>query len=281
MYTIVEQRAGVDWLSATLPIDNDTSAHWKRACMAQLERIARDGNKVVERSLLGFTGHSVGNCFMGSNLTHTFAQFTGHHANDVFDSIYRHDLHISRIDMQVSVTFDKMPLTLARKAYADANSQNETIPKHRRRKVNLIIGSDYGDTLYIGSPSSDQRARLYNKEVQSAVPEYERTWRYECVLKNDYATEVCHSLYRERVRHLAYIASFCAAFFEKRGVTAPWAFQDEEDLLPIIKTLPTDVEKKLTWLASQVAPTIRYLCEAGYRDTILALLPELTVSETV
>jgi len=42
--------------------------------------------------------------------------------------------------------------------------------------------------------------------------------------------------------------------------------------MPLIRTLPTDVEAKLRWLEYQVAPTVKYLCELGFRDTLLSTL---------
>jgi hypothetical protein len=43
-------------------------------------------------------------------------------------------------------------------------------------------------------------------------------------------------------------------------------------VLPIERTIPTDIERKLKWLESQVKPTIRYLIERGFRDTLQELL---------
>ena len=45
-------------------------------------------------------------------------------------------------------------------------------------------------------------------------------------------------------------------------------------MLPLQRTLPTDVERKLHWLSTQVRPTVEYLCKLGFRDTLLeTLLP--------
>jgi len=185
-------------------------------------------------------------------------------------------MHISRVDLQVSVKFDVMPPSIAKKGYKDANHSNNDLPPSRRRKIHIIIGSDGGDTLYVGSPSSEQRGRLYNKEVQSQDPLYERTWRYEVVYKNAYATDVCDKVYKRGDDPAAYISALVALWYEARGVEAPWVFNNLIASLPLIKTLPSDVEASLKWLAEQVAPTIRRLCEQGYRDTILAMLPDLT-----
>lgn len=36
--------------------------------------------------------------------------------------------------------------------------------------------------------------------------------------------------------------------------------------------MSTDVERKLQWVERQVSPTIKYLCELGFRDRIVELL---------
>lgn len=272
---IEEIRSGIDWFSGTLLIDSPKSADFVRKAQECLLRIAGEGNRIEDRSLLGYSGHSCGNCFIGTNQERHFVQFTGYHANDCFASVYRRDMHVSRIDVQVSVKLDIMLSGVAKKGYRDANTANSTLPLHRRRKIHIIIGSDGGDTLYVGSPSSEQRGRLYNKEVQSQNADYERTWRYEVVFKNDFATSVSNTLPFDTALRADRIRSLVALWYESRGVEAIWAFDAEAATLPLIKTLPSDVERKLLWIANQVAPTIKYLCDAGFGATLSELLPWL------
>jgi len=51
-----------------------------------------------------------------------------------------------------------------------------------------------------------------------------------------------------------------------------WFWSGILEPLPLVRTLPTDVETKLRWLDEQVKPTIRYLCGLGFRDTLLVKL---------
>src|SRR5206468_1092380 len=134
----------------------------------------------------------------------------------------------------------------------------------QKRKMYLITGTDGGQTLYVGAPSSDQRGRLYNKEVQSEQPEYARTWRYETVLRNERATNALHRVQAEKSNRSSYISAIVALWWESRGIEAPWSYNAEVDPLPPQKTLPSDVEKQLEWIRVQVAPTIRRLTAQGY-----------------
>jgi|SRR6267378_238670 len=264
--------AGIDWLTATLPVEASMSADWYGRGLRYLQYIQKQGYELKERSLLGYTGLSCGNCFVGARDSDYICQWTGYHADDGFDAIYRPDMHISRIDVQVTVKYAVMPLTIAREAYRDAITSNEALPNTRRRKLFIIIGSDGGDTFYLGSASSDQRGRIYNKEVQSEDVTYLRTWRYETVFRNNHATSISGHIYTHSSNKAQICADICAKWFTARGVACAWHNNDNALPIPLVRTLPTDIERKLHWLEMQVKPTIKLLCELGFRDILLASL---------
>jgi DNA relaxase NicK len=270
---MIEQvTAGVDWLTLTLPLGGTEDQWWKQVGIQELYAIAKQGYDICERSLLGYIGHSCGNCFVGTREDGHMMQFSGRHADSVFESVYRKDAHVSRLDVQVTVTHDVMPKNVAGKGYHNALHQDSGIRPGGKRKIYLITGSDGGQTLYVGAMSSDQRGRLYNKEVQSESPEYVRTWRYEVVLRNERAKQVGDRLLALSSDKAPFIASYVASWWEARGIDAPWEFDNTYAPIPPQKTLPSDVERQLDWLRSQVAPTVARLCANGYRDIVHGLL---------
>jgi DNA relaxase NicK len=165
-----------------------------------------------------------------------------------------------------------MPSNIAKEAYRDATVANRRLPSHRRRKLYIIVGSDGGDTFYLGSPSSDQRARIYNKEVQSEDPDFVRTWRYECVYRNDYATSVANTLNRTAFVIEEAVLSIVASWLQQRGINCALLKAGDGMALPISRTLPTDIETKLRWIRTQVRPTIKLLIERGMQDELLEAL---------
>jgi hypothetical protein len=270
---VIEQiTAGVDWLTLTLPLGSEQDQRWKQAGIQELMKIAEQGYDLCERSLLGYIGHSCGNCFIGTREDGHMMQFCGRFADSAISHIYRPDAHVSRIDVQVTVKHDVMPLNVAGKGYHRALYQDSGVRQNKKRKVYLITGSDGGQTLYVGAPSSEQRGRLYNKEVQSESPEYVRTWRYEVVLRNDRAKLVCDRVLESQNTRTGFIASYVAMWWQARGIETPWDFDAEVAPIPPQKTLPTDVERQIAWITLQVAPTIRRLIAAGYSDTLLERL---------
>lgn len=271
--TIVEEiQSGIDWLSLTLPRDATHTSSWKRSCLNALERISKQGYPLEGRKLLGYEGISAGNCFFGEREDGFLCQMTGSHANDQFDAVYRSDCRVPRIDLQFTAKFYENQLKIAQKGYKDATLANDSLPTARRRKLYIIIGSDGGDTLYVGAPSSEQRGRLYNKAVQSEQPEYTRSWRYEVVFRNELARNCAKSLPIDGIERAEYVLDLVCAWWHIRGVHTDIYHSGKTPVMPLQRALPTSVETKLAWLQSQVAPTIRYLCDLGFRAMLLETL---------
>lgn len=264
--------AGIDWLTLTVGNDAEGIAEWRNRGIRALESLQRDGYVLKPRGLLGYYGVSAGNCFVGEREVDSMMQFTGPHADRFFDSVYRSDAHVSRIDIQVTVKTVERHANVAKEGYQAATKDNDSLPATRRRKLSIIMGSDGGDTLYVGSPSSDQRGRVYNKEVQSEQPEHTRCWRYEVIYRNSRATPIAGAIYGRGSDHTDICVKYAAAWFGLRGVDVNWFFSGVLQPQPLIRTLPTDVEAKLRWLETQVRPTIAYLNELGFRDTLLQML---------
>lgn len=272
MPTVEALYTGIDWVTLTLPKDSNGYGEWRNKGIKELERIAKGGYVLKPRGLLGYYGVSCGNCFVGERDSDSMMQFTGYHADTAFDAVYRADCHVSRIDIQVTVKTVEQEQDCAKLAYTAASANNDSLPVGRRRKLSLIVGSDGGDTAYIGSPASEQRGRIYNKEVQSEDPAYSRCWRYEAVYRNSAATTVSARLYSGGDKHTSLCLVLVASWFGKRGVDVNWFWSGVLMPMPLIKTRPSDIEAKLRWIETQVAPTIRQLCSLGYRDTLLVTL---------
>lgn len=260
--------AGVDWLSATLPKSAKRWTNLVRNGHDALLSIKADGYEMAPRSMLGYAGMGCGNCFVGMREDDVMVQFTGHHADRFYAYMMLQRPDVARIDIQTSVQYETMPLNIAKDAFRDGNEVALKMPKHMRRKLLLMTGTDGGDTCYVGSSSAEQRSRIYNKEIQSEDPKYTRTWRWEVVFKNEAADEIVNVLRgpQEDIREKC--AEIVAAWHIKRGITPDWSQYVRGTVLPIVRTLPTDVQRKLQWLEHQVKPTIRVLQELGYNDSI-------------
>lgn len=264
--------SGIDWVTATLPESAFMDNEWVHNCLICIDKVVDEGYQLEYSGLNGYKGVKAGGCFVGSREDGHMAQFSGRFADLYFDTVMRPDAHISRLDIQTTVKFKTMPKRVAKEAYRDAIAENQTISVTRRRKIYIIVGSDGGDTCYVCSASSSQRGRIYNKEVQSEDIMYVRSWRYEVVLRNEEATRLARSLSDKPTGRTQFCADWCAIWFEKRGIKAPWTFDAEIVVIPPVKTRPSQIEAKLNWLSHQVRPTIGYLLTIIDKGAILDLL---------
>lgn len=278
--TVEAVTAGVDWISATLGRDEIDNQTWLYDAIHALEKVAMLGNTYKRRSLLGFDGWESSGCFVGSNETRHYAQFAGSYAHDAYHFLEHPKVHISRIDLQITVKYSEELLKEGKRQYASAIHHNTALPEHRRRKINLFIGSDGGDTLYVGSPSSDTRGRVYNKDKQSNDAAYERSWRYESVYRNNYANNVFRRIIAADNAINTIIVPAVVEFFRERGVkihgleyTGGYVFEPP-------KVAPSDVSTKLKWLKEQVVPTIRKLAEMGYAQELMEVIAEAIAAGT-
>lgn len=272
--TVETVSAGVDWISASLGRDEIDNQTWLYDAIHALEKVAMLGNTYKRRSLLGFDGWESSGCFVGSNETRHYAQFAGSHAQDAYNYLEHPKVSISRIDLQITVKYSEELLKEGRYQYASAIRHNKALPEHRRRKIHLFAGSDGGDTIYVGAPSSDTRGRIYNKDKQSNDETYKRSWRYEAVYRNKNAANVFRSVLSEDMSLAASILPTVIEFFRERGVSILGLERIGGNVVEMAAKTPTDVSTKLRWIKEQVVPTIRKLAEMGYAQELMELIAE-------
>lgn len=270
--------SGVDWISGTLLRDELDDQVWVGDCLHALYDVQKLGNTIKRRSLLGFDGYESGGCFVGSNDTTHYAQFAGKYANDAYHMLEHPKVHISRIDLQLTVQYDIELSKEGRYQYARAIHHNKSLPEHRQRKIHLFAGSDGGDTVYVGSPSSEQRGRVYNKAKQSGDATYERAWRYEVVYKNNHAGDAYRRVISSSNPNANVIVPNVVNWYHERGIDILDVRARGGDIITPPKSPATDVERKLRWIRNQVVPTIRKLAELGYAEELMEQIAEAIAS---
>lgn len=265
---------GVDWISGTLGRDELDDQTWLADNLHALSEVQSRGNTYKRRALLGFDGWESGGCFVGSNETMHYAQFAGKYANDAYRMLEHPKVHISRIDIQITVQYDVELTKEGRYQYARAIHHNKSLPKHRQRTIHLYAGSEGSDTVYVGSPSSDTRGRIYNKAKQSNEPAYERSWRYEVVFRNEYAARMFRRIAHSDIETSTVILSHVISWFAERGVEILDVGSERTNTITAPKSPTSDVERKLRWIRNQVIPTIRKLAELGYAEELMETIAE-------
>src|SRR5690242_8074524 len=149
---------GIDWLTITVPYEHSAGEAWLEVCLGVMDKIAEEGNILKHRTLQGYYGISAGNCFAGSRDDGYMCVLTGSHANDYYTTVYRHFGHISRLDVQATVQYEEEQYGIAQDAFNDWHNGSEHLRTNRKLGVILITDGKGGDTVYIGSKSSEHFA---------------------------------------------------------------------------------------------------------------------------
>lgn len=264
--------SGLDWLSATCASELSICAEVYDAAMRFLEGQQREGNTAKEARLLGYTGVICGRCFIGDNPQGVFVRSTSSISTAYYEHIYVPQMHVSRLDLQVTIWPSESLYHLGKQARDDAAIYRKLHPKEGKRKITTIDDEDGGYTLYIGSKSSEHFCRLYNKGAESGETFYEGAWRYEIELHNDAATQVARYLATNMDRLEPMIAATVRQYFRSRGVRCPWNASDELSALQPAARIETDNARTLRWLAAQVRPSVQRLVSAGLSISVLEAL---------
>lgn len=263
---------GVDYLCCTLPADIPYGWAWSITCEHIIKEIARDGYELEAFTRNGYRGTGAGGCFFGTRDDGAYLQLAGHYAGDLLDRVARDDVHVSRLDLQATVKYRTYAPGVGEQVYRNAVDANGAVVGSRRRRIWYMSGNDGGYTCYIGSPTSEQRAKVYNKAVQSEKVEYERCWRWEVTGKNEYATAWYRAVVKEHEQRPMLCARMVASWFALRGAPPSWGPYTPLITLPLIKEIPSDAEKKIRWLREQVRPAVLWLTSRGYEQKVLEAL---------
>jgi len=264
--------AGIDYITATMPHTNPNVLDWYSRCIQYIETIARDGNETVSTRRNGYEGIAVGGSFCGVRDDGYMVNISGERAQAGFDIVYRNQPNVSRIDVQCTYrggTKDASTAISAQRSVAEANKK---LSSKAQREAVLMTSLRGGATCYVCSKKSEQFARIYDKEKESAEDRYKDCWRYEVQLKNRLATNTATLFRLSEYAQPNQAAVFVRQWLRKRGVSVPWNAEAELYALPSDTNTPSDVESRLRWLREQVRPALRRLIKLGLRDSILEAL---------
>lgn len=264
--------AGIDYISATMSYGENGAIEWYSGCMRAIERLSDDGNPIKHTQRNGYTGFSVGGSFVGEGLQGYFCTISGERAQAGFDTVYRYNPHVSRLDVQCTIRSPTTGRFTAELAKAAVKVANQRLGAASQRNATLIEDLRDGATCYVCSQKSEQFARIYNKDAESGEERYKDCWRYEVHLKNNLATQAAELFRISEYAQPAQAAVFVRQWLKKRGIVAPWKADAELHALPSEVSSPGDVESRLRWLREQVNPSLRRLIKLGLRDTILEAL---------
>jgi DNA relaxase NicK len=235
------------------------------------ERIMHgQGVETMRASFQGYDGVKCGAVFLGER-DDGFCTYASGWQSDLWAYIVPIDRwRPSRLDLQVTGLFEVPPEAYAQTAAQAAVEHRRQYSRGRPHRITLTEGFGRGDTLMLGSRTSEKYGRLYDKHLESKGEYPPGAWRFEVETKAETAREAFTALRATDDREKL-IASIVGTFFVDRGVHFPVNVQTERQALHL-GTIERSDERSLRWLRQHVRPTVQRLLAAGRKSDILDAL---------
>jgi Putative phage replication protein RstA len=257
---------------ATLRIDYLVATYDLAAVEAHLPAIAGAVIRQPEHGKhLGYRGYWCAEsrrAFVGDDSNRVMVSVTSSPAHAAALALPRLDtLSIARIDVQTTL--------ISRDADA-LISACEPSPRYQAFRIAPVRGR--GHTLYVGSPKSDKRLRVYNKSAESGQSPTEGEYvRFELQLRDDYAERAFTAL---RGGGLAgwYLHAL-------KAMIDPYTFSVVRDAINDVDEYHDDeiaredwVQRRIVWVERSVIPALKKLFaqRPDYLDIVIKMLYDAT-----
>jgi hypothetical protein len=271
------ESAGVDWITCTQSREFPEK-HLGNVAFELLESEESAGNVCSPWSSRGYVGYQAGGVRVGLRPDSWCVQLSASVARDNWKQVYQERTNLSRLDVQTTIQFETPQPYIIKTLHRDALEPHKRNGRPSERR--LISSTTKGDTLYIGRRVSQVYLRAYDKGVEQQSDEAGRLLRYEVELKGDRARQVAASIYKASSEHEA-AQALVSHLFRREHVRAPGkTLEWQWNSLSLRKP---DTTRKLAWIRSSVAPSIRFLLLHVERDEIMNALglssPERPMSD--
>jgi hypothetical protein len=268
---VEEAWAGIDWFTGFC------SKEWEGDVwfdLSRLQDLAESEHGARERpwGKQGFVGRSRGRVSAGEREDGTLREVSGPPAHRYCEMV-EEDYHLvrpSRLDIAFTFRLQAYQPDLARSYYGTGSSSPGGACRPRQRR--FFSNQQGGETLYIGSTSSDGMLRLYDKqEEQKGQGLYERCWRLEFQARRGKAWVLWNAINSSTDRERT-IRGVLAGECEREGILGFIDWNSDVVKLGAPDKPAQHLERRLEWLERQVRPTVRELKEEGYGAAVLRSL---------
>ena len=270
--------ASVDWITCTAATKSAQERLWDVG-ERLLHRRQGEGEDATAWHANGYSGWTDGSVSIGTRKDGCILRLSSYEAAHKWREAFSASENCSRLDLAVDCECDRPVLRLSRQIYHDAGHVRP--PSGRKPKRHLIVSGDGGSTVYIGARASESFGRVYDKGVEQKVAQAGTWWRWELELKGRSA-HAHGALLRSVDDHKVLLMATVASWFRSRTMHSYTSTVLAPSIL--LSRDPPSTERRLSWLAHDVRPTVQALVERVGLDRVLFALglpPQSAVNPAV
>jgi DNA relaxase NicK len=260
---------GVDWVTATAT-DDKAVRHLAEQWQVWVQVAKQAGDLPKKDGRLGYRGFSVQRVFFGVRHDGCMVQASGFAADAWYNIIHEAGAHVTRLDLQVTGVVNGNAQEISQSIVLAALEGRSGKNGGRPRKVTRIEGFGDGDTVSVGSRSSNLFGRAYDKHAETPDEYPAGSWRFEVEYKQEHAQAALEALMNAENKTRT-IEAMVRSFYEARGIVIPLDLTGDAPVLHLGKVTTSD-DKTLNWLAKHVRPSVQRLVQAGKKEQVLLAL---------
>jgi hypothetical protein len=268
----VVAEAGFDWLAVTVHKDhprvNDVSLIIRDA----QRKNAAAGIPTEPRKWFQYEGLQSERLFIGESPDRIMVQATSATAQGVFELLraQQEAVRCGRIDVAVTTQHETDEKLFATNCKTRIREFERTQDLPRQVDLRPYEKAKYGDSLYIGSPTSDYRTVIYDKSREQKLALGGWYWRREVkALK-----KAAKSVFKAACAHPDQ-AKFCRNLVAQRlrgyGLDEHWMNETESVCLPTAPKV-SDLQKELAYFEKYMKNKVGNLVVQGYDLLLLEAL---------
>lgn len=223
------------------------------------------------KKVLGYVGSGTKSAFYGARMDGWLFRSSGEGSNTAYRQDWPLTTKCTRIDLALTVWYAAPWPTLAVEVAEAARAARDTGAMHRSTRLCYYDGLGDGDSTYIGSRSSEQMLRVYDKGAESQEPRYNGSWRWEIEFKGGRS----QLAWRELRGHLdasQSIMETVGGWLAERGIPIGPGDCGPDCIRVIVTGGTSDDPARLDWLAKAVRPTVAGLLDRMGKAAVYSAL---------
>lgn len=258
---------GFDYLTATSNTQKSNS--FFDALGSQLLAMEQGfGSDVVSWGMSGFSGLTSGQVQYATNGQMRMLRVSGALAQQHWKRIAKRATNVSRADLQTTYRLKVPKVHLAEACERQAKRFEAT--HNHGRQIELRRNTAKGKTVYVGSRKSDRLIRIYDKGLQSQLDPAGTVWRAEIQFNRKLAQLATTQALDQQIDP-ACVARSVVSELTRVGIVW-WSSSVGSSLKASSAQIRRSSDMRLSWLTSQVKPTVQKLIDAGREKELLDAL---------
>lgn len=265
---MAQKCAAIDWLTMTTDSER-VGMHWHNVYRQYRQVRRQEGNEEKQFHNGYYGGLRIDHMSVGHSDTIGYIVIvSGRDADLLFLRLMPGKHKVTRIDLAFDFEYE-FSVPLADKLYLQLSNK----ALNQQRKFSKFSNSEGGATFYLGSRQSTQFGRVYDKGVEGKTREPGYLWRAEVEYKKPLSGIIANKLAQvsSDKRELVICNTVCE-WFADRGTEVFPRGDTGQALHVSVETRITTADRKLSWLRSQVSPSVATLISAGYGKEVLKVL---------